>query len=264
MKIADMRAPRLRAPPGHGGAVPCFLKMLPVIDPLRGLPFRGAPNRRTGGAGGGGFMSQVKDFLQGNIVFRQRSSSEKCRQQRQEYADPHGYHEVIVNRREKFDDPGTDRCHHSTRKGEKREEAQYGHGYAGEGPLPGLPVVDTVPAKPFAGKCGNAVEDREGNEGRNDNGYRKQDDAGKGAHAKEERPFPREGIAAVTKLHERRQDRDGIPPEDEVDKDHTNQEGSCNNGDGSGMVKKEDQPGDAKTKTEMDKLTDNLPHDDIP
>jgi hypothetical protein len=30
------------------------------------------------------------------------------------------------------------------------------------------------------------------------------------------------------------------------------------------MVKREDQRGDAKTETEMDKLTDDLPHDDIP
>jgi|GEM_PF-5299415 len=39
MKIEDMRAPRLRASVLHGRAVPCFLKMLPVIDPPRGRPF---------------------------------------------------------------------------------------------------------------------------------------------------------------------------------------------------------------------------------
>jgi hypothetical protein len=42
MKIADMKAPRLRAPAGHGEAVPCFLKMLPVVDPPRGYPFWGS------------------------------------------------------------------------------------------------------------------------------------------------------------------------------------------------------------------------------
>ena len=34
MKIADMRAPASGPLAGHGGAVPCFLKMLLVIDPL--------------------------------------------------------------------------------------------------------------------------------------------------------------------------------------------------------------------------------------
>ena len=39
MKIANMRASRLRAPPGHGGKVRCLSKMLQVIDPPRGRPF---------------------------------------------------------------------------------------------------------------------------------------------------------------------------------------------------------------------------------
>jgi len=39
MKIADMRAPRIRAPPWHGGQFRVFLKMLPVVDPPRGRPF---------------------------------------------------------------------------------------------------------------------------------------------------------------------------------------------------------------------------------
>jgi len=41
MKIADMRAPRLEALAGHGGAVPCFLLMLLVIDPPRGALISG-------------------------------------------------------------------------------------------------------------------------------------------------------------------------------------------------------------------------------
>jgi hypothetical protein len=124
--------------------------------------------------------------------------------------------------------------------------------------------VDAVPAKANTGKRGNAVKDCEGNEGRDNDRDRKQDDAGKGTHAKEERSLPRQGIHAISILHERREERDGITPEEEVDKDHPDQEGSCNDRDDRDMVKEEDQPGDAKTKTEMDKLTDNLSHDNIP
>jgi len=211
------------------------------------------------------YLSSVR--IASTIIFSSAITSRNSHQrghEHKEQADADRYYEVVVNRRVEFDDTGTDGCHHSTRKGEEREKTQYGHGYAGEGPLPGLPVVDAVPAKANTGKRGNAVKDCKGNEGRNDYGDRKQDDAGKGAYAKEERSLPWQGIRAISVLHERRQERDSVPPEDKVDKDHTCQEGSCNDRDDRDMVKKEDQPGNAKTKTEMDKLTDDLPHDDIP
>jgi len=41
MKIADMRAPRLRAPRGARRGSSAYLKLLPAIDPPRGRPFGG-------------------------------------------------------------------------------------------------------------------------------------------------------------------------------------------------------------------------------
>ena len=46
MKIIDRRAPRLKAPPGHGGAVGVFSKMVPVIDPPRGALRGGGVHRK--------------------------------------------------------------------------------------------------------------------------------------------------------------------------------------------------------------------------
>lgn len=78
--------------------------------------------------------------------------------------------------------------------------------------------------------------------------------------AKKNVPFSRQGIAAIPVLHERENDRDLIPPEDEVDKEHPDQEPSGKDRDNNGMVKEEDHRGDAKAETEVDELTDDLPH----
>jgi hypothetical protein len=49
--INFMRAPRLRAPPGYGGAVRCFSE-IKVLDPPRGRPAGGGGNYHNWGYGG--------------------------------------------------------------------------------------------------------------------------------------------------------------------------------------------------------------------
>lgn len=117
-----------------------------------------------------------------------------------------------------------------------------------------------MPAIPSTDKRCYTVKDGQGNERRHDRGDRKQDDAGNGAHSEEERPLPWQGIAPVAVLNERGDDRDSMPAENEIDEDYPDQESSCKNCDNNGLVKEEDQRGDAKAETEVDCLTDDLPH----
>jgi hypothetical protein len=186
--------------------------------------------------------------------------SHEDRHQRKHNTNPDGYHQVIVNGREEFDNPCDDRYRRCTGRGEEGEKVREGHRDAGKGPLPGLPVADAVPSIPRPDKRGYAVEDCEGNERRHDCGDRKQDDAGKGAHGKEERPLPRQGIAPVAVLHERGDARDPVPAEDEVNEDYSKKKASRHNCDNNGVVKEEYQRGDAKAEAEVDELTDDLLH----
>jgi hypothetical protein len=117
-----------------------------------------------------------------------------------------------------------------------------------------------VPAEPYASECGDAVENREGNESWYDNSDRKEDNTGKGADGKEERSFPRQGITTVTVLYERGDDRDMIPAEDNVNEDYSDQKASGHDGHNNSMVNKGDKGRDSKAETEMNELTDDLTH----
>src|SRR5512137_361632 len=117
-----------------------------------------------------------------------------------------------------------------------------------------------MPAEPYAYKRGDTVENGKGNESRHDHGYRKQDEAGKSTDGEEERPLPRQGIAPVSELYERGDDRDRIPAENEIDKDNPDQEANGKDRENNSVVKEEDHSSDAKAETDVDELTDDLPH----
>ena len=106
----------------------------------------------------------------------------------------------------------------------------------------------------------DTVEHGKGNKRRHDNGYRKEDCAGKRAYTEEEGAFARQGIGTVHKGQKPRYYREGTPAEDEIDKDHAKEQAAGKDRDCRAFVKDKYNGSDAKAKYQVDGLPQEFPH----